>query len=117
MKHRTAFCAGILALAIAAPTLAAGPRTGATVYYENCTNCHGDDGKGPRTIDFEGPALVGNEFVKGQDDKELAEFLRTGRPADDPANMLRLEMPAFKLMSDADMKLLVQYVHKLAESN
>lgn len=104
------------ALAFALPALAVEARTGATVYFEHCTNCHGDDGRGPRTIDFEGPALVDNDFVKGQNDEELIAFLKTGRPADDPSNMLQVAMPPFSRMPPADMKLLVQFLRKLAES-
>ena len=103
-------------LAIGASAFAADARTGATVYFENCTNCHGEDGRGPRTIDFEGSPLVDNDFVNGQTDEELAAFLKAGRAADDPSNMLRIAMPPFSKMPAADMKMLVQYVHQLARS-
>ena len=105
-----------LAAMLAHQALAADKRTGATVYFENCINCHGEDGRGPRTIDFEGPAMVANDFINGQNDEELADFLKAGRAADAPDNMLRVAMPPFSKMPAADMKMLVQYLHELAKS-
>ncbi len=117
LPMRITFSLGVIvALAFAPVAFAADARTGATVYFENCTNCHGDDGRGPRTIDFEGPALVDNDFIKGQNDEEIAEFLKVGRAANAPDNMLGVAMPPFSRMSPADMKMLVQYLRKLAES-
>ena len=58
---------------------------------------------------------MGNDFINGQNDEELAAFLKAGRAADAPDNMLRVAMPRFSKMPATDMKMLVQYLRELAK--
>ena len=47
----------------------------------NCSACHGADASGVQGL---GKGLHNNEFVQGNTDEEMMEFINTGRPADDP---------------------------------
>ena len=73
---------------------------GGELYAVNCSVCHGPSGEGGI-----GPALVGNEFVAGQNEAELSDFLRAGRP--DTA------MPGFEgRLNDREMAAIVDFLKR-----
>ncbi len=67
------------------------PETGHEVYRQACINCHGPTGAG---MPHNGAALTTSTFVASQTDAQLAEFIKKGRPAWDPANKSGVTMPA-----------------------
>jgi cbb3-type cytochrome c oxidase subunit III len=71
---------------------------GGELYAVNCSVCHGSSGEGGI-----GPALVGSEFVAGQNEAELSDFIRTGRP--DTA------MPGFEgRLNDRELAAIVDFL-------
>jgi len=63
---------------------------GKTTFVGTCSACHGPDAKGLPGL---GKDLTGSTFVKGQTDDQLLAFLKVGRPANDPANTTKVDMP------------------------
>lgn len=84
---------------------------GAELYRQNCQACHGSEGKGdgpaaaaltPRPTDLTDPQVMGK-----LSDDELFAILKDGKGA----------MPGFgKRLSDDEIRALVAYVRRLAES-
>jgi mono/diheme cytochrome c family protein len=87
-----------------------------TLYLENCAICHGDDARGPTNPDYQGSILVDNAFVKAQTDEQLIAFLKKGRPADAPDTTMRMLMPPFDYLKEDELKLLVQFMRRVAPS-
>lgn len=94
------------------PAFAQAPTPG-TLYLEQCALCHGETGRGPENPDYQGSNLLENAFVKRLTDAELTAFLKRGRAADAPDSTLRALMPPFDYMSDAELKLIVQFLRRL----
>jgi hypothetical protein len=67
-----------------------GIEQGRIYYEETCAGCHGYEGEG---IDGMGLPLVSSPLVLYAPDLELLMFLRVGRSADDPDNVLGISMP------------------------
>ncbi len=103
--------AGPEAQASSDPAVARGERA----FEQTCVACHGPAGVG---IEGLGAALSDNVFAAGLSDVELAAFIQTGRPGDDPANTTGVEMPALggnPALTDADVADLVAYLRNLGE--
>ncbi|MBI2940637.1 MAG: cytochrome c [Chloroflexi bacterium] len=89
---------GACALGAATPTpakpaaakAAGDPTRGKALYDQSCGACHGPDARG---IPGLGKDLTTGAFVKGQTDAELVDFIKKGRPASDPANTTKIDMP------------------------
>ncbi len=85
---------------------------GAALYAKGCAACHGVKGEGKPKM---GPAIAGNEFVKGGDDAAMVDVIRNGRMGaakvykDIPVPM----MPQKKLTDD-ELKALIAYMRGLA---
>jgi mono/diheme cytochrome c family protein len=54
---------------------------GKGLFAANCSACHGAAANGVEGL---GKGLRSNEFVQGKTDDGLMEFIKAGRPADDP---------------------------------
>ena len=81
---------------------------GALLYTENCAVCHRMDGQGVARI-F--PALDGNSAVVANNAQSVIQVtLEGGRMAHTPHDAMALTMPAFKHLSDDDVKELVNFV-------
>jgi mono/diheme cytochrome c family protein len=98
--------AAILALCLAAPVSAA---DGARVYANQCSGCHGDDGKGdgpaaaallPRPKDLRSP-----EVWRGRSDAALYELVKRGKPG--------TMMPPFEgILSDEEVAAVVMFIRR-----
>ena len=81
---------------------------GALLYTENCAVCHRADGKGVARI-F--PALDDNSAVVANNAQSVIQVtLEGGRMAHTPSDAMAFTMPAFKQLSDEDVKELVNFV-------
>lgn len=76
---------------------------GKQIYAENCSVCHGDDGKGNQELGA--PNLTDRIWLFGSDDAAIIESINTGRGGVMPAWHDRLD--------PATIKALAVYVHSL----
>jgi len=82
-------------------------------FLGTCTACHGPDGKGLPGL---GKDLTISPFAKGLSDPELILFITKGRPATDPANTTKVEMPPKgnnPALSDQDLADIVAFIRTL----
>ncbi len=80
-----------------------------------CPSCHGADAKGVQGL---GKDMTTSAFIKGLSDAELVEFIKLGRPVDDPLNTTGIPMPAKGLnmaLSDDEILAIVQFIRSLSE--
>ena len=85
-----AACGGGGAAATPTGSLNGDATHGAQVFAGTCSSCHGPDAKGLPGL---GKDLTTSTFVKGLTDEQLLAFVKTGRPASDPANTTGVDMP------------------------
>ncbi|MGA8294693.1 MAG: cytochrome-c oxidase, cbb3-type subunit III [Rhodoplanes sp.] len=76
---------------------------GKKIYAENCSVCHGDEGKGNEELGA--PDLTDRIFLNGSDEASIIESVNTGRGGVMPAWAGRLD--------PATLKALAVYVHTL----
>ena len=98
-----------------APTAASAgdAAAGEALFAGTCFACHGPDAKG---IPGLGKTLVGSDFANGLSDAALVEFIKTGRPIDDPLNTTEVEMPprgGNSELSDEDLGDIVAFIRSL----
>ncbi len=87
---------------------------GKALYMVTCVACHGADAKGMPGL---GKDMTTSEFVRGQSDAELVEFIKRGRTVDDPLNTTGVVMPpkgANVAATDADILMIVEYIRSLS---
>lgn len=89
---------------------------GERAYQEVCAACHGADGHGLPGL---GKDLVTpSDWFKEQDDESLVQFLKVGRPAFDPLNTTKVDMPprgGNPALTDDDLMAIVLYLRSLQE--
>ena len=86
---------------------------GEALFRVTCPACHGSDAKGVPGL---GKDMTTSAFIQSQSDAELVEFIKRGRPADDPLNTTGVAMPAKGAnvnLSDADILAIVEYIRSL----
>jgi disulfide bond formation protein DsbB len=86
---------------------------GKAKFSTTCTSCHGPDAKGMTGL---GKDLHNNQFVAGKTDVEMVEFLKKGRPASDPLNTTKVDMPpkgGNPALSDQDLADIVAFLRTL----
>ena len=86
---------------------------GKTVFTQTCASCHGPAGQGIQGL---GKDFTKSEFVKSQNDQQLVEFVKKGRPANDPANTTKVDMPpkgGNNALSDKDLQDVVAFIRTL----
>ncbi|MBI5878212.1 MAG: c-type cytochrome [Chloroflexi bacterium] len=86
---------------------------GNKIFHGTCNACHGDDAKGKVGL---GKNLVVSPYLKGISDADFVLFVTKGRPASDPANTTKVDMPAKggnPALSDQDLADVVAYVRSL----
>ncbi|HJS29085.1 MAG TPA: cytochrome c [Anaerolineales bacterium] len=83
---------------------------GQTLFNQTCFTCHGPDGKGIPNL---GKDLTASEFVAQSSDADLLEYVKVGRPANDPANTTGIAMPpkgGFDFLTDDDIEAIIAYI-------
>ncbi len=97
----------------AAPTSAGNVENGKTKFAGTCTSCHGPEARGMQGL---GKDLHNNAFIAPMSDAEVVEFLKKGRPATDPLNTTKVDMPpkgGNPALSDQDMLDIVAFLRTL----
>jgi disulfide bond formation protein DsbB len=88
---------------------------GEALFMVTCPSCHGADAKGVQGL---GKDMTTSAFIKGLSDAELVEFIKLGRPVDDPLNTTGIPMPAKGLnmaLSDDEILAIVKFIRSLSE--
>lgn len=86
---------------------------GRQLFAQNCASCHGKNGEGMLE---RGVNLRDSAFVHLNSNSKLLKFLHTGRRANDPGSILKLEMPpkgANPLLDDQQLADIVAYLRRL----
>jgi disulfide bond formation protein DsbB len=86
---------------------------GQALFTSNCSTCHGPTGAGLPGL---GKPLTTSEFVGSLSDEELLEFIKTGRPADDPLNSSGVLMPpkgGNTSLTDEQLLAIVAYIRSI----
>lgn len=88
---------------------------GYDLYVASCAACHGQGAEG---IEQLGLPLSTSGFVKAQSDKDLINFVKTGRPIWDANNTTGLDMPpkgGNPAITDQDLQAIVDYLRAVQE--
>jgi disulfide bond formation protein DsbB len=88
---------------------------GKTVFEGTCTSCHGPDAKGLPGL---GKDMTTSTFIKSQTDDQLLDFMKKGRPASDPANTTKVDMPVKggnPALTDQDLYDIIAYIRTLSK--
>ena len=99
----------------ATPTPAGDVAAGKVAYDKTCVACHGPDAKGVTGL---GKDLTTSQFLKDNSDAEMITFVKTGRPASDPANTTGVDMPpkgGNPAMTDEDIQNIIAYLRSLQQ--
>ena len=83
--------------------------------FATCAGCHGPEGKGLPNL---GKDMTTSAFIKGLTDEQLMAFVKTGRPASDPANTTGVDMPpkgGNPAMTDAQIMDVIAYIRTLQQ--
>ncbi|MFQ5613464.1 MAG: c-type cytochrome [Anaerolineae bacterium] len=86
---------------------------GKDLFTSTCSACHGPDGAGIAGL---GKDLTASEFVAGQSDNELVEFIKAGRDVNDPLNTTGVPMPpkgGNPALSDENLSDIVAYLRTI----
>lgn len=86
---------------------------GKTVFTATCSACHGPDAKGLPGL---GKDMTTSTFIKGMNDDQFVDFLKKGRPASDPANTTKVDMPpkgGNPALTDQDLYDVIAYIRTL----
>jgi disulfide bond formation protein DsbB len=88
-------------------------RQGDTLFHQTCFTCHGADGMGLPGL---GKDLVTSQFVADNSDQQLLDYVKAGRPVDDPRNTTGVAMPpkgGFDFLTDDDILAIIAYVRSI----
>ncbi len=97
----------------AAGSLGGNVENGKAKFGTTCTSCHGADAKGMAGL---GKDLHNNQFIADLTDQQAVDFLKKGRPATDPLNTTKVDMPpkgGNPALSDQDLADIVAFVRTL----
>jgi disulfide bond formation protein DsbB len=86
---------------------------GQTAFASACSACHGPDAKGVPNL---GKDLTASTFTKGLSDADLIAFTKKGRPANDPQNTTKVDMPpkgGNPALTDDQLTAIVAYLRTL----
>jgi mono/diheme cytochrome c family protein len=98
-----------------APAPAGTAAEGEALFAQTCAACHGPKGEGVQGL---GKDMTTSEFIAGKSDDELVEFVKVGRPPDDPLNTTGVAMlpkggnPA---LTDEDLYDIVAFIRTLQQ--
>jgi mono/diheme cytochrome c family protein len=96
-----------------APVSAGDAAHGEELFTQTCAACHGPEGEGVTGL---GKDMTTSEFIAGKSDEELVEFIKVGRPTDDPLNTTGVAMlpkGGNPSLSDEDLYDIVAYIRTL----
>lgn len=105
-----AACGGGAASATATPKLKGDVVKGKTAFLSTCSACHGPDAKGLPNL---GKDMTTSTFIKGLTDDQMLDFVKKGRPASDPANTTKVDMPpkgGNPALTDQDLYDIIAYI-------
>ncbi len=108
-------CGGGAASAPATPKPKGDATKGKTVFASTCSACHGADAKGLPGL---GKDMTTSTFIKGMTDDQFLAFLKVGRPASDPANTTKVDMPpkgGNPALTDQDLYDVIAYIRTLVK--
>lgn len=103
------------AVAPAAPKSKGDATKGKTAYAATCSACHGADAKGVPSL---GKDMTTSTFIKGLTDDQFLDFLKKGRPASDPANTTKVDMPpkgGNPALADQDLYDIIAFIRTLTK--
>lgn len=86
---------------------------GEQLFVATCSACHGVGGIGIQGL---GKPLTTSEFVGQKSDEELLNFIKTGRPVDDPLNTTGVLMPpkgGNPALTDEEIKDIIAYIRSI----
>ncbi len=86
---------------------------GEQLFVVNCSACHGVGGIGVAGL---GKPLTTSEFISQKSDEELLNFIKTGRPADDPLNTTGVLMPpkgGNPALTDEEIREIIIYLRSI----
>ncbi len=86
---------------------------GYELFIASCSACHGADAAGLPNL---GLPLTTSGFVRGKTDKELINFIKSGRPSWDAANSTGVDMPpkgGNPAITDEQLQMIVDYIRAL----
>jgi len=101
--------------AASAPKFKGDTAKGKTVFASSCSACHGADAKGLPGL---GKDMTTSSFIKGLNEDQFLDFLKKGRPASDPANTTKVDMPpkgGNTSLTDQDMYDVIAYIRSLVK--
>lgn len=99
--------------ALAATAIELTDHQGYQLFVASCAACHGQGAEG---IDGLGLPLTTSGFVRGKSDKDLINFIKTGRPTWDDNNTTGLDMPpkgGNPAITDGELQSIVAYIRAL----
>jgi disulfide bond formation protein DsbB len=112
----TAAPAAAKATAQPAAAAKAGDATrGRQVFTQSCTACHGPDAKGLPGL---GRDMTTSAFIKSQNDQQLLDFIKKGRPVTDPANTTKVDMPpkgGNPALTDAQLMDIIAFIRTVQQ--
>jgi disulfide bond formation protein DsbB len=111
LTHQTA--AETEGQAEAAQPLLGDPANGQQQFTMTCSACHGPAGEGIAGL---GKDLTTSEFVSGQADAELIDFIKVGRDPSDPLNTTGIGMPpkgGNPALTDEDLQDIVSFMRTI----
>lgn len=86
---------------------------GKIAYAATCSACHGADAKGVPSL---GKDMTTSAFIKGLTDDQMLDFVKKGRPASDPANTTKVDMPpkgGNPALTDQDLYDIIAFIRTL----
>lgn len=98
------------------PLLIGNVTDGESVFMGTCIKCHSKDATG---IEGSGTNLTISEFVRGRTDAELLDYIKTGRPMNDPLNTTGIAMPPYganPMLADQDLADVVAYLRTVLQN-
>ncbi len=93
------------------------PADGESVFMGTCIKCHGKDATG---IEGSGTNLTISDFVRNHADAELVDYIKTGRPMNDPLNTTGIAMPPYganPMLTDQDLADVVSYLRTVLRTS
>ncbi|HMN29035.1 MAG TPA: c-type cytochrome [Caldilineaceae bacterium] len=86
---------------------------GKQLFLGTCAACHGPTGEGVKGL---GKDMTHSEFIAGLSDADLMDFIKKGRPIDDPLNTTGVMMPpkgGNPTLTDAQLMDIIAFIRSI----